>query len=256
MLKIMKILTSTISILKDCLDLMFPRFCAACDERLQADEHYICKKCLKSMPRIKDLDFKGDTIEKKFWGQVPIVKANALFSYEGDSVQHLIHLFKYNDKPGLAVEMGHILVREFLKEQNTADIFNGVNAIIPVPLHKNRFKTRGYNQSERIARGISDETGIPVWNDVVVRIVDTPTQTKKRADERIANVQDAFRCIHPERLINRHIMIVDDVITMGSTVCSLCHSILAALGEDPDDIHYVGTSQVKISVVAIASPLS
>lgn len=237
-----------IKFFSDILDLLLPRFCVCCDERLSSDEHQICNKCLQTMPRVSKLDAKGDHVERMFWGRVPLVNAQSLYIFDGDLVPRAVHKFKYSNKPQVAIEMGRIMTREFMP----SGFFSGIDAIIPVPLHKNRQASRGYNQTDYIAQGISELTGIPVWNDVVKRIVDNPTQTHMDRQARNKNVQDVFLCTHPERLIGKHILVVDDVITTGATTVSLCTAILKALGEDTDKPQIAENSPVRFSIASIA----
>ncbi len=108
------------------------------------------------------------------------------------------------------------------------DFFQGIDYLVPVPLHWRRLLHRGYNQSERIAQGISDITGIPVLGDVVSRVRNNQTQTHLNRQEREKNVENIFRAQHTERLRNKHLLIIDDVMTTGSTIISCGREITQA----------------------------
>jgi len=141
-------------------------------------------------------------------------------------IQDVIHKMKYADQPMIGYQLGRQAAMEF----QYADFFDEIDVIVPLPLHKNRLRQRGYNQSEYIARGISDVTGIPVDTTHVTRVKDTPQQAKIKANGerktadvtelRKANVEDAFAVNHPEQMYHKHILLVDDLITTGATVKS------------------------------------
>jgi ComF family protein len=144
-------------------------------------------------------------------------RAAAFLFFEKDHpVQDLIHRMKYADQPMIGYQLG----REAAMEFQCADFFDEIDIIVPIPLHPKRLRERGYNQSEYIARGISDVTGIPVDTTHVERIRNTPKQALQSGDERKQNVADAFAVNHPEQLYHKHILLVDDLITTGETARS------------------------------------
>lgn len=243
-----KILDAVVGLFRDLADIIFPRYCVCCDERLTSEEKFICTACLHKIPRVQALDLTGDYVERLFWGRVPVVKANSVFLYVHGPMSNLVHQFKYKGNKELAVEMGKLMADELAP----SGLFEGVDAIVPVPLHASRMRERGYNQSELLAEGIRERTNIPVWNDVVVRVVNNESQTHLSYEERRKNVQDIFQCIHPERLVGKHILMVDDVITYTNTLVALSDAILTALGENPNGLQLDGMSQVRISIVSLA----
>lgn len=119
------------------------------------------------------------------------------------------------------------------------DFFDGIDFIVPVPLHRKKMRQRGYNQSAELAHGIAELTGLPVREDLVSRVVDTPTQTRLTAEERRENVRDAFRLLQPAAVANRHILLVDDVLTTNATILSCAEELVKATG-------------VRISVLTLA----
>lgn len=146
-----------------------------------------------------------------------LVRAAAFLFYDKDKpVQALIHQMKYAERP----EVGYALGRQAAIEFQYADFFDGIDVIVPIPLHKNRLRSRGYNQSEYIARGISAVTGIPVDTTHVTRETDTPQQALQSGADRAENVKNAFAVNHPEQMYRKHILVVDDLVTTGETMRS------------------------------------
>ncbi|TWJ17640.1 ComF family protein [Bacteroides zoogleoformans] len=167
------------------------------------------------MPRT-DFHLHADNpVERMFWGKIPLVRASSFFYYrKGSDFRHILHRLKYGGRQDLGETMGRFMAAELL----SVDFFRDVNVILPVPLHPRKQKSRGYNQSECIARGISHVTDIPVDVSSVSRRKHTETQTRKSAYERWENVDGIF-CLHrPEHFAGKHVLIVDDVLTTGATV--------------------------------------
>jgi ComF family protein len=110
--------------------------------------------------------------------------------------------------------LGHIAGTQLAQNP----VFNIVDLIIPVPLHKKRFQERGYNQSARFAEGLAEKLNAMVEDHNLLRTIATATQTHKSRFARFENMQDVFMIKHPEKLINKHVLLVDDIITTGSTL--------------------------------------
>lgn len=215
--------------------LIFPRYCAVCNNPISISEECICSTCNIHMPRTHYYSQLGNPMEKLFWGVMPIERAYAYFYYrKGSDYCHILHQLKYKGNKHIGEVMGRYMANEALD----SGFFEGIDVIVPVPLHAKRLKKRGYNQSEWIARGIAKITGIPVHTAAVARSVHTETQTKKTLFERRENVREAFYLNNPELFANQHILLVDDVVTTGATTtaCAL------ALSE---------SKNIKISVIAI-----
>ena len=142
-------------------------------------------------------------------------RAVAYLFYEKDHpVQQIVHKLKYADQP----EIGRFLGHQAAMEMQDADFFDTVDVIVPMPLHPARLRERGYNQSEFIARGISEYTGIPVDTSHVIRVRNTPKQALQTGEGRRHNVTDAFDVLYPEQMYHKHILVVDDLITTGETM--------------------------------------
>lgn len=166
-------------------------------------------------------------LKDRFAGKFPVERAASLFYFQSKTrTADIVYDFKYHHDDSAARDMGRMMGREML----TSGFFDGIDGIVPVPLHPNRLRTRGYNQSEEIAKGISEVVGIPVMSRLLERTVDTVTQTHLSRLERTDNTYKAFALKKNARVqCPVHLLIVDDVITTGSTM----HGCYEALKELP-----------------------
>jgi ComF family protein len=203
------------SYLADFVSLLFPQLCAACGESLVGSEELICTECRFSLP-YTDFEVRPDNIvAQQFWGRVKLEAAYALFYFmKGGKVQNLVHGLKYKGMKEIGTLLGQMAGSRLAKNE----VFKSVDLLIAVPLHKKRLKQRGYNQAECFAQGIARQLGVEVETDNLLRPTATETQTHKGRFERFNNMQEVFTLKHPERLANKHILLVDDVITTGSTL--------------------------------------
>lgn len=210
------------NILTDIREFFFPRLCVACGNRLLQDEKGLCLRCSSDLP-YTHLYGSGNEMEKCFWGRMPIVRASSLFYYNKKSnVAQVLYAMKYHGQRRLCIEMGRQLAEELLPH----DFFSGIDYIIPVPLHRNRFHDRGYNQCELLAQGVSQKTGISILTDAIFRTRNNPTQTHKGSNERWDNTRELFR--KSERcpdIRGKHILLIDDVLTTGATLISCADAI-------------------------------
>ena len=203
------------------LSLFFPRCCVACGKPLAKGEQGICVMCNINLPRTNYHLRKDNPAEQLFWGKIPLERATSYFFYrKGSDFRKILHQLKYGGQK----ELGSIMGRHMAAELQSSDFFQGIDVIIPIPLHKKKQQLRGYNQSEYIARGISEVTGIPLDTVSVIRHKNTETQTRKSAFERWENVDGIFELRSSENLSGKHVLIVDDVLTTGSTsvACASC----------------------------------
>jgi ComF family protein len=203
------------SYLADFVSLLFPELCAACRESLMANEHLICTGCRYDLP-FTNFHLQPDNIvAQQFWGKIPLEGAYALFYFtKGGKIQNLLHQFKYKGVKQIGNLLGNISGEQLIKNE----VFNSVDLIIPVPLHKKRMLQRGYNQSACFAEGLSEKLNADVEDNNLVRKIATETQTHKSRFARFENMQEVFTVINPEKLMNKHVLLVDDVITTGSTL--------------------------------------
>jgi len=201
--------------LADFVSLLFPELCAACRESLVANENLICTGCLFNLP-FTNFHLQPDNIvAQQFWGKLPLKGAYALLYFtKGGKTQNLMHQFKYKGVKQLGNLLGNIAGEQLAKNE----IFKTADLIIPVPLHKKRMIQRGYNQSACFAEGLSEKINAGFEDNNLVREVATETQTHKSRFARFENMKEVFNVKHPEKLANKHILLVDDVITTGSTL--------------------------------------
>lgn len=203
--------------------LFYPRVCWACYQALLPAEECICTVCHYQLPQTNFHTQEDNPVSHIFWGRLPLVSATSLLYFQKHSkVQNLIHQFKYRGKKEIGLYLGNVLGRKLNESAN----FNNIDLIIPVPLHASKEHQRGFNQSEIISRGISESMKIDVEVKNLVKINRTDTQTKKSRFRRWQNVETVFHVHKPEKLAGRNILLVDDVITTGSTLEACGHNLL------------------------------
>ena len=219
---------TTISFWHRLLDLISPRACVICGRRLSISEEVICGTCDLHLPRTGYASNPYDNeMAKRFYGRIPIERAAALFFYEGGSeVSRIIFQLKYHGHPEIGVEMG----RRTAAEWTESDFFDGIDAIVPVPLARKRERERGYNQSMEIARGVAEVTGLPVWSRVVRRKKFSGSQTHLGQLGRLENVAEAFELIDGDMLRGKHILIIDDIVTTGATIHACVNAMKSVEG--------------------------
>lgn len=188
-------------------------------------EEVLCVRCQADLPRVRTVSFEENDIARIFWGLVPIEKGISFFHYTLHSPHsRILFELKYHNHPEVGKTMGRMMAEE-LKATN---FFNGIDLIVPIPLSRKKERQRGYNQSDWIAWGISEATGIPTDTTSVVRTKSNPSQTTLDHRQRRENVRDIFAVRHPGNLEGRHILLVDDVITTGATMLSCAEAIARA----------------------------
>ena len=214
-------------LLKSLINLLFPRTCAACGNLLLESEDTVCTTCRFLLPKTGYEQHSDNPLAQIFYGQMPFnaVMAEFFFSKTG-KVQHLIHGLKYHH----CRENGIFLGQEIGKSLLQAPDYQGLEFIVPIPLHPKKEKIRGYNQSHVIAEGISEIMNIPIAENCLVRRVFTDTQTKKSREDRWQNVKDIFEVKNPEKLKGKHVLLVDDVLTTGATLLSAGKALMQVEG--------------------------
>lgn len=197
------------------LNLFFPELCLLCRTPLAEGEKHLCLCCMYRLPRTHYERKPGNPAEQLFDGKVPVEQAFSFLRYEkGGSVQQLVHALKYQDNKELAFYLGRLAASGIRQAQAC----RGIDLLVPVPLHKRKKRQRGYNQAEWIALGLASVLDIPVDTTGLQRVRATLTQTRKSVYDRWTNVQDVFCAKHPDRFSGKHILLVDDVLTTGSTL--------------------------------------
>ncbi len=220
----------------DFISLLFPRLCYGCGNHLLRNETHICTECYVVIPRTNYHFEEVNPVAQLFWGRCHIEKAAAFSFYnKGSRIRNLIHNLKYKGIDEIGYELGRI----YGLSLNSSDFTNDVDIILPVPLHPEKKRIRGFNQSEIISNGIADVTGLPVDTLSLTRVAISATQTKRSRYDRWTNVEGIFRVQDPGLLKGKHVLLVDDVITTGSTIEACASELLKVEG-------------VKVSVVALA----
>lgn len=204
------------------LNLFYPRVCAACGEPLLKNENTVCLKCRYTLPRTGYELNADNPVAQTFYGRVRFHAVTSCFFFaKSGKVQHLVHQLKYKGNK----EAGLFLGEQIGESVKDAPLFQGIDYLIPVPLHPKREKQRGYNQSLVIAIGIREVTGIAIGDKYLVRAVHTATQTHKNAEERYQNVKDIFEVRFAEELKGKHVLLIDDVLTTGATLEACAHAL-------------------------------
>jgi ComF family protein len=197
------------------LHLLFPHVCSGCGTDLISEESILCMHCLANMPETNFHLYQNNPVEKKFWGRLPLVSATAQYYFTKESLmQHLMHQLKYKGNKELGKQLGRLMGNDLLASSR----FNNIDALIPLPLFAAKEKRRGYNQATVLCEGIAEVMKIEILSDAVIRTQHTETQTKKGRIERWLNMEGKFELLHPGRIKNKHVLLVDDIITTGATL--------------------------------------
>ena len=207
----------------DLLDLIYPNLCFICGETLLKSESHICLSCLNNIPRTNYHLLTDNPVEKRFWGKAPIFRGTSFFFFQkGSPFQKLLHELKYKGNK----EIGEILGRYAAAELLNSPDFCSIDIIIPIPLHPKRFAQRGYNQSEWRGKGLSAVLDKPQDTNTLKRVKQTTTQTKKSVFERFENTEGIFELSGAKELEGKHLLLIDDVLTTGSTLNAAINTLL------------------------------
>jgi ComF family protein len=199
----------------DFIALIFPQLCQACGNSLVAGEDMICFSCIYDLPYTNFHQIPDNVVARQFWGRIDLKLAYVLLYFnKGGKVQSMMHRFKYKNMPRIGNRLGEIAGKQLA----VTPAYQTIDVIIPVPLHPRKLKQRGYNQSAQFAEGLAEKMGISVDTESLVRLRYTQTQTKRSRFSRFQNMQQVFGIKYPERLAGKHVLLVDDIITTGSTL--------------------------------------
>jgi len=217
-------MTSIKEIKDSFLHLLFPHICSGCGSDLLSEESMLCLHCIDAMPETNFELHPNNPVEKIFWGRLSLAAATAQYYFTKESLmQHLMHQFKYKGNQDLGLQfgrmMGHLLKRSGRFE---------VDALIPLPLFPAKEKRRGYNQATLLCKGIAELMNVPVLEDVVIRPQHTETQTKKGRVARWKNMEGKFVLVKPGAIRNKHLLLIDDVVTTGATLEACGNELLKA----------------------------
>ena len=216
------------------LHLLFPHVCSGCGNDILSKESVLCLRCIDAMPETNFDLHPNNPVEKKFWGRLQLQHATAQYYFTRESLmQRLMHQFKYKGNKELGFQLGNMMGESLKKSKR----FN-IDALIPLPLFPVKEKKRGYNQATVLCEGIAESMQVPIFRDVIIRPQHTDTQTKKGRIERWQNMEGKFVLTKPEAVINKNVLLIDDVVTTGAT--------LEACG-----IELLKAENVKLSIAAL-----
>lgn len=197
------------------LQLIFPHVCDGCGSDLLSEKSQLCLRCISSLPETHFEKHAGNPVEKMFWGRLSLESATAQYYFTKESLmQRLMHRFKYRNNKELGWQLGQ-LMGIALKNSNR---FEKLDALVPLPLFPKKEKKRGYNQAFILCEGIAEILALPVLKNVVIRPQHTETQTQKGRIERWKNMEGKFVLAAPQNINNKHLLLVDDVVTTGATL--------------------------------------
>lgn len=214
-----------ISYLKDLMHLFLPQVCHACGQSLMHHEEVLCTGCIYHLPLTDfHLDDKNETAQQ-LWGKMDFIHAiSMLYLSKSSRVEQLLHRLKYQNMPKIGVYLGKM----YAKKLSSIGFFDTIDLIVPIPIHRNKLIKRGYNQASQFAQGLSKATQVP-WNEkILLRTVDSVSQTKKSRLERYDNVEGVFAIKNPSSVRDKHVLLVDDVLTTGATICVAGNILLEA----------------------------
>jgi len=214
------LLNQASQLFSDFTALLFPNLCMACMEDAPVRNDFFCMRCSYKLPRTDFHLHKENPFTARLWGRIPIETAAAMFLLiKGGLAENVIYNIKYKDATQLAQKLG----REYGWVLKKSPLYNSVDLVVPVPLHKSKMKTRGYNQSAFFAAGIAESLEVPCIEHALVKVRKSVSQTKKSRLQRLLSVENEYKVNIPESMQGKHVLLVDDVLTTGATIesCAL-----------------------------------
>ncbi|WP_264519887.1 ComF family protein [Flavobacterium sp. N1994] len=205
------------------LNLFFPKSCAGCHSILLSDEKVICTQCRHEIPLTNHHTIENNEVIQKFYGRIPLEFGAALFYFHKKGiVQEIIHKLKYKGQEEISETVGHW----YASELKDLEQLKNIDYIIPVPLHQKRLRERGYNQVEGFGNALAADLKIPFDEKILFRKLYTKTQTKKDLLGRADVIATVFDVDFNESHHGKHFMLIDDVITTGSTLEACSRALL------------------------------
>ena len=209
--------------LKDIFYLFYPNLCVNCCVTLLQNEQYLCTLCNNQLPIINDNEYVNNTLLTPFYGKVSVKHVRSFIYYQKKGIsQKIIHEIKYKNQP----ELGIFIANWFGEYLKKSGVFSEIDYIVPVPLHKKKRQKRGYNQLTMFGQRLSEILNIEYKPAVLVKTSITKTQTFKHRFERFLDVKTTFELIDVEIFKNKHILLIDDVITTGATLVACSKELL------------------------------
>lgn len=226
-------------LLLDIYNLFFPECCFICENTLTENEKYVCTTCNFKLPESNYTNLKNNVLEQIFQGRIPINEATSLLLYSKKGVvQKLIHQLKYKGKQEIGIFLGKWLAHKIQESSRFTDI----DYIIPIPLHKKRFKERGYNQLDIFGKTLSKELNIPYETKLLQKTTNTKKQSKKNRFARMEKSETTFNINPYKDFSNKHFLLIDDIVTTGATIES-CYLPLSKI------------KNIKLSIAVMAFTL-
>ena len=212
-----------ITVFRNFISLFYPPLCAGCAEALLANEKFLCSECFSDLPKTNYHCIRDNRAYEQLAIRFPVQKASAWLYYNKHGLgQKLVAAVKYQGNISLGEWLGASLAAELLP----SGFFEAIDYLVPVPLHQKKQRKRGFNQSETLAKGISSLTGISIDTDIIYRAKANVSQTQKGVYERWENTQHIFQVKDVERFKNKHLLLLDDVLTTGSTLEACARALL------------------------------
>jgi ComF family protein len=212
---------------KSFINLIYPSCCSACNQTLMNPSEFICIHCQYHLPRTNFHLEEDNPIYRRFLGKINVYSAASFLYYsKGGIVQEMIDKLKYHGRKDIGVYLGE----QYGNDLMASEVYNSIDIIVPVPLHEDKFKRRGYNQSAQFAAGLSKTMNKPTDYLSIIRKIASITQTKKTRFARWKNVEEIFHARDIISLSGKSILLVDDVITTGSTLEATAAAILLIPG--------------------------
>jgi ComF family protein len=209
--------------LKDIFYLFYPNLCVNCAISLLQNENYLCTNCCNELPIIDENEHVNVTLLSNFYGKVLIKDMRSFVYYQKHGItQKMIHQLKYKNQP----EIGMFIGNWFGEKLKESGVFNDVDYIVPVPLHRKKLKTRGYNQLTKFGETLSTILNIEYKPDILVKSSIAKTQTFKQRFERFSDNKTIFNLTDIELFENKRILLIDDVITTGATLVACSKELL------------------------------
>ena len=224
------------TLLANFVSLLYPRLCVICGDPLIENEEFFCFACFLKLPRTHYHLIPENQAIERLAGKVSLEKASSYFYYnKGGIAQKLVAEIKYKGNQNLGEWIGTYLAKDMI----SSGFFQGIDYLVPVPLHRSKEKKRGFNQAGKIAEGIAQVTKIPLETNNVFREKSNTTQTRKGVFDRWKNTRNLFQLKDPKLFSTKHILLIDDVLTTGSTLESVAQSLLKS-------------QEIKVSILTLA----
>lgn len=223
---------------KDLIHVLFPDLCLACNHLPKTQQASFCTECIYLMPYTDHFEIEENEVTQHFRGLVPIKHGAALLLFqEGNLTQRLLYQLKYQKKREVGSILGEIAGQKWLQSK----VCSHVDLIVPVPIHPKKERLRSYNQSAVFGLAVSKILQVSCVQNVLIKSKENESQTGKNRAQRVENVSDVFKVDHIEMIKDKHVLLVDDVVTTGATAIACCQQLYKA-----------GAKQVSILSISVA----